>query len=79
MWQSEQARPLPPRPASARSWKFALPRQTAVSTGGAGAVVQPSASSVRAVAVAAAAGVERSGEQQKGRGPQASMVDRFHV
>ena len=34
MWQSEHARPLPPRPARVRSWKFALPRHNAVSTGG---------------------------------------------
>jgi hypothetical protein len=33
MWQSAQARPLPPSPARVRSWKFALPRQNALSTG----------------------------------------------
>ena len=33
MWQSEHARPLPPRPARVRSWKFALPRQTGLSAG----------------------------------------------
>ena len=80
MWQSEHARPLPPRPASVRSWKFALPRQTAVSTGAAGAAVQPSASSAGGGVVIATTGGERDGaEQPKGCGPQAFAVDRFHV